>query len=99
MTADAETAPAHATTPLILPERLDSAAAGALKSLVEQAAATESALDASGVAYVGGLCLQILLASGRPLAAPSEKVREAFALFGVGEFLSEPSTSSSEPSA
>lgn len=99
MTADIEKALTPSTPPLTLPERLDTATVEALKSLVEQAAATDSALDASGVAYVGGLCLQVLLASGRPLTAPSEKVREAFALFGVSDFLSEPSTSSSELSA
>lgn len=99
MTADVETTPAPAIAPMPLPERLDTATVEKLKGLVEQAEATNSTLDASGVAYVGGLCLQVLLASGRPLTAPSQKVREAFALFGVGEFLSEPSTSSSELSA
>lgn len=77
-----------------LPERLDSAAAEALKALIAQArdqAGTETvALDASGVGYVGGLCLQVLLASGCPVVAPSEKIREAFALFGVSAFLREP---------
>ncbi|MBB2163073.1 hypothetical protein HLH26_00700 [Gluconacetobacter sp. 1b LMG 1731] len=99
MTADVETPAVPSTAPVPLPERLDTATVGVLKGLVQQAEATESALDASGVAYVGGLCLQVLLASGRPLVAPSEKVREAFALFGVSEFLSEPSTPSSELSA
>ncbi|MFW7269453.1 STAS domain-containing protein [Gluconacetobacter sp. Hr-1-5] len=99
MTADVETTPAPSIAPVPLPERLDTATVEVLKGLVEQAEAADSALDASGVAYIGGLCLQVLLASGRPLVAPSEKVREAFALFGVSEFLSEPSTSSSELSA
>ncbi|GBR01385.1 hypothetical protein GLI01_02380 [Gluconacetobacter liquefaciens] len=96
MTADVETPPSPSIAPVPLPERLDTATVEVLKGLVEQAEATDCALDASGVAYIGGLCLQVLLASGRPLVAPSEKVREAFALFGVSEFLSEPPTSSSE---
>ncbi|GAA4486145.1 STAS domain-containing protein [Gluconacetobacter asukensis] len=99
MIAEDEAGPTLSIAPVPLPERLDTAAVEALKHLVARAEAEGSALDASGVAYIGGLCLQVLLASGRPLVAPSEKVREAFALFGVSEFLSEPSTSSSELSA
>ncbi|GBQ80039.1 hypothetical protein AA13595_0202 [Gluconacetobacter johannae DSM 13595] len=79
---------------LTLPERLDTAAASALKETIEegrkQAGAGEVRLDASGVTYVGGLCLQILIASGCPLVAPSEQVTEAYALFGASAFLSEP---------
>ncbi|ACI53190.1 conserved hypothetical protein [Gluconacetobacter diazotrophicus PA1 5] len=79
-----------------LPERLDTAAAFALKGMIEQAkeqgGANGVSLDSSGVAYVGGLCLQILVASGCPLVSPSEQVKEAYSLFGTGEFLSEPLT-------
>ncbi|WP_246375281.1 STAS domain-containing protein [Gluconacetobacter takamatsuzukensis] len=98
MSTDTETAPAPAAR-VTLPDRLDSAAVDVLKGLIEQAEAQNADLDASEVTYVGGLCLQVLLANGRPLTAPSEKVREAFALFGVSEFLSEPTPSSSELSA
>ena len=75
-----------------LPERLDTSAAPALKELIEQAKAASATpvLDASGVAYIGGLCLQLLLAGGCTLAKPSEQVREAYALFGVSEYLAEP---------
>jgi chemotaxis protein CheX len=83
-----------------LPERLDTSAAFALRSLIEQvrgAAGEKGAgLDASGVAYVGGLGLQVLLASGCRLVAASEPVREAYALFGVSAFLSEPLTPARE---
>lgn len=77
-----------------LPERLDTSAAFALKSEIEQAIQNagggQVALDASGVTYLGGLCLQVLLASRCPLVTPSEPVVEAYALFGVSTYLSEP---------
>ncbi|GBR26742.1 hypothetical protein AA3271_2367 [Gluconobacter japonicus NBRC 3271] len=77
-----------------LPERLDTSAAFALKSEIEQAiqnaGGEQVALDASGVTYLGGLCLQVLLASRCPLTTPSEPVVEAYALFGVSAYLSEP---------
>lgn len=77
-----------------LPERLDTSAAFALKSAIEQAVDSaggeQVALDASGVTYLGGLCLQVLLASRCPLVAPSEPVVEAYALFGVSACLAEP---------
>ncbi|MFT9014586.1 MAG: hypothetical protein ABF990_02455 [Acetobacter sp.] len=80
-------------TPLVLPERLDTSAAPALRHLIEQARAQAGAgranLDASVVTYVGGLCLQLLLASGCAIVAPSEKAREAFALFGVSEVVAD----------
>ncbi|GAB6969080.1 hypothetical protein JCM25156A_31190 [Komagataeibacter kakiaceti JCM 25156] len=85
---------------LTLPERLDTSAAFALKDLIEQArekSGTDApSLDASGVSYVGGLCLQLLLASGCTLVAPSEQMKEAYAIFGVSELLSEPLTSPEE---
>ncbi|MCE2576840.1 hypothetical protein [Komagataeibacter sp. FNDCR2] len=83
---------------LTLPERLDTSAAFALKDLIGQAkAGTDTpSLDASGVTYVGGLCLQLLLASGCTLVAPSEQMKEAYAIFGVSELLSEPLTSPGE---
>ncbi|GBQ34591.1 STAS domain-containing protein [Gluconacetobacter azotocaptans] len=78
---------------LTLPERLDTSAAFALKEMIakgrKQAGAGKVHLDASGVTYIGGLCLQILIASGCPFVAPSEQIREAYVLFGASEFLSE----------
>lgn len=77
-----------------LPERLDTSAAFALKTTIEQAIANagaqQVALDASGVTHLGGLCLQVLLASRCPVMAPSEPVVEAYALFGVSACLTEP---------
>ena len=78
---------------MLLPERLDTAAAPALKHLIEQAHAQGGAgrpgLDASAVTYLGGLCLQLLLASDCAVVAPSGKMREAFALFGVSEVVAD----------
>lgn len=83
-----------------LPERLDSSAAFALKSEIEQAVKNagggQVALDASGVTYLGGLCLQVLLASRCPLVAPSEPVVEAYGLFGVSAYMTEPLASLKE---
>ena len=80
--------------------RLDTAAAPGLKDTISQAVAQAGggtvSLDVSGVSYVGGLCLQLLLASGCTLVAPSEQVREAYTLFGVGEFLPEQQISPKE---
>ena len=88
------------TVTVTLPERLDTAGAAGLKKLIEdalaQAAPEAVSLDASGVTYVGGLCLQLLLASGCTVAAPSEPFREAYALFGVGSFLPGQPASSKE---
>lgn len=65
--ANASGAAVSAVT-VTLPERLDTAGAAGLKKLIEdalaQAAPEAVSLDASGVTYVGGLCLQLLLASG-----------------------------------
>ncbi|RFD21030.1 hypothetical protein DY926_02990 [Komagataeibacter melaceti] len=96
--ADPSVADAPAST--ALPERLDTSAAFALKELIEQArenAGTDTpSLDASGVTYVGGLCLQLLVASGCTLVAPSDQVKEAYAIFGVSKLLSEPVMSPEE---
>lgn len=75
-----------------LPQRLDTSAAAGLKILLleemDAAADTTSLLlDASGVDYVGGLCLQLLLASGLKVGPCSEKAVEAFTLFGVQQQL------------
>ncbi len=80
--------------PLIfLPQRLDTGAAAGLKALLQEktsaAEGTVPLLDASGVDYVGGLCLQLLLASGLKVGPCSEKAAEAFALFGVQKQLLE----------
>ncbi|MFT9440978.1 MAG: STAS domain-containing protein [Acetobacter papayae] len=97
--ANASGAAVSAVT-VTLPERLDTAAAAGLKKLIEDALAQAVpgavSLDASGVTYVGGLCLQLLLASGCTVAAPSEPFREAYALFGVGAFLPGQPASSKE---
>ncbi|MBR2124182.1 MAG: STAS domain-containing protein [Acetobacter sp.] len=76
---------------LALTGRLDSAAATGLKETLEKALADHTAvsLDVSGVTYIGGLCLQLLLASGCSLFAPSEQVKEAYTLFGLAELLPE----------
>ncbi|MBA5725849.1 hypothetical protein [Bombella favorum] len=81
-------------SPLIsLPQRLDTSAAAGLKALLlEETGAAAGAvplLDASAVDYVGGLCLQLLLASGLKVGPCSEKAAEAFALFGVQQQLLE----------
>lgn len=81
-------------TPLIsLPQRLDTGAAAGLKALLlEEIGAAEGTtplLDASGVDYVGGLCLQLLLASGLKVGPCSDKAEEAFTLFGVQQQLLE----------
>ena len=85
---------------MTLPERLDTSAAFALKSEIEQAVKNaggeQVALDASGVTYLGGLCLQVLLASRCPLVAPSVPVVEAYDLFGVSACLAEPLAPSKE---
>lgn len=78
----------------LLPERLDTAAAPALKALLEQSKAQGDGgvlqLDATQVTYVGGLCLQILLASQCSFVGVSEAVREAYGLFGVNAYLTAP---------
>lgn len=79
-------------TLISLPQRLDTSAAVGLKTLLleEMGAAadvTSLRLDASGVDYVGGLCLQLLLASGLKVGPCSEKAEEAFVLFGVQQQL------------
>lgn len=77
---------------IILPSRLDTKAADGLKLLLLDKMAEpheENALmlDASSVEYVGGLCLQLLLASGLKVRSCSDKAEEAFTLFGVREQL------------
>lgn len=75
-----------------LPQRLDTSAADSLKTLLLEG--TEQGtraplLDTAGVDYVGGLCLQLLLASGLKVGPCSEKAEEAFGLFGVRQRLLE----------
>ncbi len=75
-----------------LPQRLDTGAAAELKALLleEMGVAADPAslrLDASVVDYVGGLCLQLLLASGLKVGPCSDRAEEAFTLFGVRQQL------------
>lgn len=75
-----------------LPARLDTHEAPVLKKRILEAYAEGGAsvqLDASAVEYVGGLCLQVILASHAPVIACSEKASEAFTLFGVRSQLCE----------
>lgn len=78
----------------VLPERLDTAAAPQLKALLEQsvteAGGSAVGLDATHVTYVGGLCLQLLLASQCAFVGFSEAVRDAYHLFGVDACLTAP---------
>lgn len=78
------------TAMIVLPQRLDTGAAASLKTLLLEGTAHGAqapVLDASGVDYVGGLCLQLLLASGLKVGPCSEKAEEAFELFGVRQRL------------
>lgn len=86
-------APQQTPPPIILPSRLDTKAAVALRD--DLSLNDRAVLDGSAVTYLGGLCLQILLSGGRKIINPSEKLTEATALFGVPFLLQEmPSTSS-----
>jgi|GEM_PF-3094170 len=64
-----------------LPPRLDSACSHALREIIAHSPA--AVLDGTDVTYLGGLCLQVLLASARPIVNPSEKLSDAFVLFGA----------------
>ena len=75
------------TAALILPERLDLISA---RPLAQDIAAIggDVRLDASGVRFLGGLCLQILLATRQhcrsfAITRPSEEFAEAIRTFGV----------------
>ncbi len=79
------------TAAILLPERLDLIAARPLAR--DLAAATgDLRLDASAVRFLGGQCLQILLASARhsaaagrgfAIASPSTEFGDALRVFGV----------------
>lgn len=84
-----------APPPVMLPARLDSAGAPALKDSI--AASPGSALIGSDVTYLGGLCLQVILASARPIVDPSEKLSEALALFGASSLLQETASTPASP--
>lgn len=77
---------------IMLPSRLDTGSAPALKEMI--ALSPGSALDGSEVSYLGGLCLQVILASARPILNPSEKLSEALVLFGATSALQETATTS-----
>ncbi|WP_336763537.1 hypothetical protein [Asaia sp. VD9] len=84
-------------TPLTLPARLDTKAASALRD--ELSIESGAVLDGSDVTYLGGLCLQVLLASKRTIINPSEKLVEALSLFGVSSLLQETASIPSETSS
>ena len=79
------------TAGLTLAERLDLTAARPLAGAIE-AVKGDIRLDASGVRFLGGLCLQILLAArqqcradqrGFAITDPSEEFDEALRTLGV----------------
>lgn len=70
----------------LLPARLDTNAASKLRERLLELSADKHAnvsLDASRVEYIGGLCLQLIVASHARIVACSEKASEALELFGV----------------
>lgn len=76
----------HSQTVVKLPARLDTNAATDVRALLLDASAdgeTELCLDASEVDYIGGLCLQLIIASRARIGACSEKASEALELFGM----------------
>jgi chemotaxis protein CheX len=77
---------------LILKERLDSVAAAALRGELAEAEGGPVALDASGVAFLGGLCLELLMCARQVWSAaghaftvetPSEAFSENLTRFGL----------------
>lgn len=80
---------------IIMPPRLDSGAAPALKDML--GLSPESALDGSEVTYLGGLCLQVILASERPVINASDKLSEALTLFGATSVLQKTALMSESP--
>ncbi|GBR53401.1 MULTISPECIES: STAS domain-containing protein [Acetobacter] len=76
---------ASMVTNIKLPRRLDTSATDNLKADIDEAfkSGQKISLDASDVDYVGGLCLQVLMASRLPVINSSDKAVQAFALFGV----------------
>ncbi len=80
-------------TVLSLAARLDLPAAGPLAAAVSARGGKDLTLDAGGVCHLGGLGLQVLLASARQwretghvlrIAPRSAAFDEALGLFGVG---------------
>lgn len=71
---------------IILPPRLDSSEADNLKEMILNKKKTyknvEIILDASQVTYLGGLCLQIILASRYPIKNVSQNLKQTFNRFG-----------------
>lgn len=77
---------------IILKERLDSVAADPLRAQLAEAEGHAIAPDASGVEFLGGLCLELMLcarqvwdASGTTLSivSPSDAFNENLARFGL----------------
>ncbi|NVN05681.1 hypothetical protein HW509_08725 [Asaia spathodeae] len=80
---------------IMMPSRLDSDAAPGLKDMLTLS--PESALDGSEVTYLGGLCLQVILASERPVINASDKLSEALILFGATSVLQKTASMSESP--
>lgn len=82
------------TARLSLAARLDLPAAKPLSEAIRAEAGKDLELDASAVTHLGGLCLQVLIATatawraaGKALtiAAPSEDFTAALSVFGLSE--------------
>lgn len=65
-----------------LPSRLDTNYAETLRAELLRAQREKDTVDASEVTYVGGLCFQILIASGLPVAHPSTAFTDAMRVLG-----------------
>lgn len=77
---------------LILKERLDSAAASELRGDIAAAEGGDVTLDASGVVFLGGLCLELLMCArqvwdaaghGFAIQSPSDAFVENLSRFGL----------------
>lgn len=76
-----------------LPSQLDGQAVSGLRDMLEKAnAGGNTVMDASEVTILGGLCLQVILASKLKVVNPSTKAAEALSLFGVQGLIASPSS-------
>ncbi|GBQ85253.1 hypothetical protein AA14337_3023 [Acetobacter malorum DSM 14337] len=81
-----------------LPAQLVGDAASGLRDMIvrEGVGGREVLLDASEVETLGGLCLQVILASKAKIINPSTKAEEFLSLFGVQEILAPASPATGE---
>lgn len=81
-----------------LPAQLVGDAASGLREMIvkEGAGGREVLLDASEVESLGGLCLQVMLASKAKIINPSTKAAEFLSLFGVQQMLAPASPATGE---